>query len=63
MFRILSVLLLSLVPIPLKPFWKESGYIGSCAARGCMGLRSVCSIYSFPAGNGERNTFYCYLDQ
>jgi hypothetical protein len=46
----------------LESQWKQNGYIGSCAGRGCLGHRSECSVYSFPNAEGGRNTFYCYLD-
>jgi hypothetical protein len=62
MLRILAVILLAMVSFPVKPYWKESGYISSCAGRGCLGRKSECAIYSFPASEGGRNTFYCYLD-
>lgn len=64
---ILTSLLLLVAPIArnpgVKPAWKESGYIGSCAARGCLGRRSLCQVYSFPSPEGGRNTFYCYLNE
>ena len=46
----------------VQSHWKESGYISSCAGRGCLGRRTECAVYSFPTPDGGRNTFYCYQD-
>lgn len=58
------VLLFTLVQsfLPIRPFWKESGFIGTCAGIGCMGRRNGCSIYTIPAPDGVKHTYYCYLD-
>ena len=64
-FLLTSMLLVvaPLLRLPVvRPAWKENGFIGSCPARGCIGRRNLCSVYSFPGADGERYIFFCYWD-
>jgi hypothetical protein len=59
-----TVLLISFVlsSLPVRPYWKESGFIGTCAGIGCLGRRNECAIYSISGPDGVRRTYHCYMD-
>jgi hypothetical protein len=51
------------VRIPrLRPFWKESGWISTCAGVGCMGRKTECFTYSIHNSDGGSEPYYCYGD-
>jgi hypothetical protein len=58
-----SVLTFLLPFIPsVRPQWKESGWISTCAGAGCMGRRSACLIYYYNDSQGDRVNNWCYWD-
>jgi hypothetical protein len=50
------------IPVLSQMRWQESGWIGTCAGVGCMGMRSGCATYTHLNSEGARVTEYCYLD-
>ncbi len=67
MRNLTRALLLTLAAATLTPavglsLWQESGWIGTCAAIGCTGRKSICATYGYTASNGSVVTNYCYFD-
>ncbi len=52
----------TVTPIMTRAFWKESGWISTCAGIGCTGYRSACSVYRVTSPDGAKLTNYCYMD-
>jgi hypothetical protein len=52
----------AVAPVVIRPMWKESGWISTCAGIGCTGMRALCTIYSVTSPDGSTFTNYCYLD-
>ncbi len=62
-FRFTAALALTAVaPFVVRPSWKESGWISTCAGIGCTGWRAICATYSYTGSQGETVTVYCYRD-